>query len=216
MTPSPPLRLTAASLMIGTSASFMLDARPVGPIAGTLVTLTLSTGVTAPSLVILRVSSMHPLSHVRRVPSRWPLRRPLGLSRPLRFRRRSCRSFLLRCRLVLSRLCLVGQPPIVGPSDVPVTSGPPGGRPLPTSIFGSPPLVDLTSTPHGVPPAPSCPPLLLRASPWATRSLRGLSPSRVSILLRAESDRPPTSSDTFVPLPLPTPGFWVPPLSMFS
>ena len=53
-----------------------------------------------------------------------------------------------------------GGPSLHGPAadhpafDVPVTSGPPlGEEPLPTLIFSSPPLVDLTSTDQG---APTC------------------------------------------------------------
>ena len=63
-----------------------------------------------------------------------------------------------------------------------------GGGHLPSSIFGSPALVHLTSTPQGVPPRPAGPP-----SPWATTFLRDLSPPRVSVASHAESDRPPTS-----------------------
>ena len=58
---------------------------------------------------------------------------------------------------------------------------------MPSSIFGSPTLVDLTSTLQGVPPGPAGPPLLLRQSPWATT----LSPPRASVPSRAELDRPP-------------------------
>ena len=107
-----------------------------------------------------------------------------------------------------------GQPPTSRVKDVPITFGPPRGGLFLSSIFGSPPLVDLTSTPQGVPLAPAGPPLPLRTSPWATTSLRGLSPPRVSVPSCAESDRP-TSQDTFVLRPLlPLPFSGCPPRSL--
>ena len=117
LTRHPPLSLTAASLTSGTIVTPVLDARLVSRVAGTLIALTPSTGVTAPVparallgvmriaeivpfLVVCRISSVHAFSRGRCAPSQWPQQRPLGLSRPLHFQRRSSCSFLI-CRLPL-------------------------------------------------------------------------------------------------------------------
>ena len=89
----------------------------------TLIAITPSVGVIAPVpicaflgvvrvaeiaafLVEYRISSVSAPSLVRRVLSRWLLRRSLRLSRPLHSRLRSSCSFLSRRSLGLSRLCL--------------------------------------------------------------------------------------------------------------
>ena len=128
-TPSPPLGLIAVSPPAGTAITHVPVVCPVVPVRHVLIvrsvtrpvdthaTLTPIVGVTAhtraclDAVMILVITACHVVHHtsstlarfrVLRVPSRWPLRRPRGQSRPPRSP--PLCFYGLRCRLLVPRL----------------------------------------------------------------------------------------------------------------